>query len=188
MTTYEATYDMALDNVKRPADAQDRWGEQEMIETDSSYVFEDGFVKATWIPLGSIFFVRMENKTDNSIRIDWNQSAFVGPDGSSETLVHGEMKRYQIGQEVAPTVIPADGRVESLVGPEGGFGDNGPLPRRRQVQGGGSDGSDPGANFRQEVSDLEGKTVQVLMPLQIEDELNEYTFTFRVNGVSVSEQ
>ena len=43
-------------------------------------------------------------------------------------------------------------------------------------------------SFEQDAKSKIGKTIQVLLPLQIEDIINDYIFTFTVDDVSCSEK
>ena len=179
---YTAEYEASLSEVRRPADAERRYGAKEVTETDSSYTFEDEFVKSTWVPANGVFYVDIKNKTENSIQIDWNQGAYVGPDGNSQRLMHGEVRRYQANQSLPPTVIPAGGSASKTIGSMEAF--EGELFPVSYV---GADSSGV-ASFRKRVDAFEETEVQVLLPLKIEEEVNEYTFTFDVTDARVDKE
>jgi hypothetical protein len=184
VSRYTAEYEASLSEVRRPADAEQRYGAKEVTETDSSYTFEDEFVKSIWVPADGVFYVDIENKTENSIQIDWNQAAYVGPNGNSQRLIHGEVRRYQANQSLPPTVIPAGGSVSKSIGSMEAFsGELFPVSYSTST----TDTSGV-ANFRQRVDAYEEREVQVLLPLKIEEEVNEYTFTFDVTDARVNKQ
>lgn len=181
-TYYAAEYDLGLAEVTRPADAEERYGEKTVTETDSSYTFEDEFISTVWVPMtGGSMLMLLTNKTDHSMQIDWNQGAYVGPSGSSERLVHGEVRQYQLTSQLPPTVIPSGGTVSMYVGSESAFNGNA-LPTSYSTYGSDSTGV---ATFRSMVEGTEGENIKVLLPLKIQEELNEYTFTFEVNDAEV---
>lgn len=184
VSLYTAEYEASLSEVRRPADAEQRYGAKEVTETDSSYTFEDEFVKSTWVPAAGVFYVDIENKTGNSIQIDWNQGAYVGPDGNSQRLIHGDVRRYQANESLPPTVIPAGGSVSKTIGSMEAFeGELFPVSYRNV----GTDTSGA-ASFRERVDAYEETEVQVLLPLKIEEEVNEYTFTFDVTDARVNKE
>lgn len=182
-TTYDVSYDMSLDEVERPADANERFGDKQVSETDTSYVFEDEFIRAVVAPTGSFTLMVIENKTNNTIRIDWNQGAFVGPNGSSQTLVHGEMRRIDIGRDVSPTVIAGGSSVEKLVTGADEIDDNERMPTTLVYEGGAN--QEIPNSLEEEATSLIGKNFEILMPFIIEDTINEYIFRVGINDVNV---
>ncbi len=69
---YYGTYDISMTEVERPADAKERYGEQNITsiteEGNPKYYFEDNLVKIAWLATSSDLSLVMENKTDNSIK------------------------------------------------------------------------------------------------------------------------
>ncbi|WP_103021480.1 hypothetical protein [Salinibacter altiplanensis] len=174
---------MSLDEVERPADAEQRFGETEVSETDTSYVFEDQFIRAVVAPTGSFTLMSIENKTDNTVRIDWNQGVFVGPDGSSQTLVHGEMRRMDIGREVSPTVIGPRAAVEKIVSGDEEVDGAEKMPTTRVAQN--SESQEVKKSLRENAESLVGKSFEILMPFKIEGTINEYIFRIGINEASL---
>jgi hypothetical protein len=174
---------MSLDEVERPADANERFEDKQVSETDTSYVFEDEFIRAVVVPTGSFTLMVIENKTNNTIRIDWNQGAFVGPNGSSQTLVHGEMRRIDIGRDVSPTVIAGGSSVEKLVTGADEIDDNERMPTTLVYEGGAN--QEIPNSLEEEATSLIGKNFEILMPFIIEDTINEYIFRVGINDVNV---
>jgi len=184
-TTYQASYDMSLSEVERPADAEKRFGETEVSKTDTSYVFEDRFIHAVVMPSGGFTGMIIKNKTDNTIRIDWNQGAFVGPDGSSQILVHGEMRKIDIGRDVSSTVIAPNSSVEKIVTGDEEVDGAEKIPTARVSQT--SEKTQVKDSLEKDAKSLIGRNFQVVMPFKIKDTVNEYIFRVNINDVSVEE-
>ena len=184
MTSYTATYEMSLDDVSRPAEAGEEFGEKEIVESDTTWQFEDEFIKTTWVPMGSTFFLEIENKTDHSISIVWDESVFISPSGSSKSLLHGEVRRIDANRSIPPTVVASQARSEMFVGTLDGFEGDGELPTSTIVQAANSEGK---REFEKIVSENINEEVSVLLALNIEDVTHEYTFNFNIDGVEVSE-
>ena len=71
------TYNSTIDEVERPGDAAERYGEYTVSETDSSYVYEDELAQAGFLTSGGSVLMNVENKTGYSAQIRLEQGAFV---------------------------------------------------------------------------------------------------------------
>jgi len=181
----KAVYQMGLKQVERPAEARDRYGEQkiEQIEEEgiAKYRFEDEMVVIVWWPTCHQVHFSLMNKTDHSIKIVWDEAAYVDPDGETHRVIHAGVKYTDANNPQPPTVIVRKGTVTDIVYPADyvywGYRDwvekplfacSGNVERLQQVANGNV-----------------GKAFQVLLPLQIEDIINEYIFMFEIESVVV---
>lgn len=181
MTTHTASYDMSLVEVSRPAEAEERYGEFEITDSDSTYYFEDDFVKTIWIPMGELFVLDIKNKTDNSISIVWDESALVTPRGTSKSILHGEVRRMDAQRSIPPTVVVSNSRSELFIGTMDGFDGEGDLPRSVIL----SEGDQESVNrFQELTSELIGDQVRVLLALQVRGTVLEYNFSFNIDDVT----
>jgi len=158
------------------------------------YVFEDEVVWIAWLfsPMSIAFSMR--NKTDHSIRIVWNDAAFVDDTGESRRIIHSGVKYADRNGLQPPTVIVRRGSVTDFLLPSdnafwvGGISSRGiatpggweHLPMLPVEQTGGQS-----ETLKESAEKYVGKTFQVLLPLQIQDVVNDYIFIFRVNSVEV---
>ena len=75
-------------------------------KSPSNNIFEDDLIRLeTNLNEKSIEF-KIQNKTGESLRISWNESAFVGLDNSAKRIIHEGVKYINSGQEMADTYIP----------------------------------------------------------------------------------
>jgi hypothetical protein len=194
--TYRAYYDIALKEVERPVEAKERYGEQEITKVEEEgifkYHFEDQMVEIIWIPTSFRCSFILKNKTNHSIKIVWDEAALVDEKGESHRVVHSGVKYIDRNNPQPLSVIVRGGTISDIIissdniyyesGEYGGWQEKPLFPtwvrqrwlRKKEVD-----------LFRTQVKKYVGKTIQVLLPLQIEDVINEYIFTFEIKDVEV---
>lgn len=187
---YAPDYTYELVEVQRPSKATERYGPQAITTVSDSgktkYSFEDQLIRVIALPSRTGIEFDLNNKTGFPIRIPWNDAAFVGIDGKSQQVMHLGMKYTDCTSQKAPSVIVGHGSVIEGVYPCGNLHFSSSWVVAPILPGGPVASADT-ARVR---ADLEksvvGKTVQLLLPLQIEEVTNDYMFTFRVTGVVMS--
>lgn len=200
-TFFAAKYDISLTEVERPAKAKQRYGNQKIEKVQeegiSKYYFEDDMVKILWLPSAYKIAFILNNKTDHSIKIVWDEASFVDTTGGGHRVMHSDVKYTDRNNPQPPTVVVRKGSIEDIVFPTdyvywkegyysryssipGGWQE---LPLLPSFQSGGSS-----AELKAKAEANIGKTLQVLLPLQIEDVLNDYIFSFKVNEVEVTQK
>lgn len=159
------------------------------------YNFEDEMIKIAWIPTPHEFLFILTNKTDHSIKIVWDEASYVDISGESHRVMHSGVKYIDRDSAQPPSIVVRRGTFSDLVMPTDYIG--GPpyylhiplFPIYNAM-------SDYDPNYpkyykdsREEfiikTKDYIGKTVQILLPLQIEDVVNEYIFIFELKGVEI---
>jgi hypothetical protein len=184
-------YDVGLREVQRPAATQQRYGEQIITAVKDSagrYRFEDKLIAATFFVGTNHVLFDLENKTDFAIQISWSEAAFVDPKGQSQPVMHTGVKYTDCTSPKAPSVIVARGTITDEIVP------------CNYVHMGYSDWVEgdylPGASYvplasadsiaKHLEAEMKGKTIQVLLPIKTQDVVNDYTFTFQINGVTAT--
>ena len=180
-----AYYDVGLREVERPAEAKERYGEQLVSTIDedgtTKYSFEDALVKVVWIPTVSQFLFVLTNKTDHSMRIVWDEAAFVDENGLSQRVTHSGVRYIDRNSHQPPTVVVREGTVaDSIIPSDNIYYQSGRYGgwRERPLFPVSTMSAD-------ELNERVGNTVQILLPLQIQDIINEYLFVFVVQDVIV---
>ncbi len=181
-TFYWIAYEISLEKVERPAEAKKRYGEQKVFkieEEDFKYAFEDEMIKIAWLPSAVKIAFIIENKTDYSIRIIWDEAAYVDENGESHRIMHSGVRYINRDSPKPPSVIVRRGKLTDVIipsdyvisGPSGW--EEKPLFPNKQV----------GGDVQELLSKAEkyiGKTIQILLPIQIENTTNDYIFIFKV--------
>ena len=197
---YTAKYDISLSEVERPAKAKTRYGGQNISKVKDGevykYYFEDDMVKILWFALPKNITFVLENKTNYSIKIIWDDASFVDTSGGNHRVMHSGVKFTDRNNPQPPSVIVRKGRMEDLAYPSDyAYYKKGYYSKYS---------SDPGGweekplfpvfkydgdidTFKKECESFVGKTIQVLLPLQIEDVVNDYIFTFKINTAEVKQ-
>jgi hypothetical protein len=180
-----ALYDISLEHVERPAERASRYGQRVTTAMKSDqirpFTFEDSLVLVQWIPSDSDFSVTIRNRTDQTVKVIWDDAAFVDPDGISHRVMHGGVRFVKRSESQPPSVIVGKGMVVDIIVPADFVALASewrvlpflPTPHPDW---------DPRL-FRAAAKASVGKTVQVLLPLEFEGVTNDYLFTFVVRGV-----
>jgi hypothetical protein len=185
MTYQQGLYIIGLHEVERPDDARIRYGESRIINFEeegiTKYGYEDEMVKITWLPLSTQFAFTLENKTDHSIRIIWDEAVYVNENGSSGRVMHAGVRYIDRNNPQPPTIIVKNAKIEDMIVPTdnvyylsgryGGWRTKPLFPNRATTQ----------TELNSLSEQYIGNIVKILLPLQIQDTINEYMFSFRVN-------
>lgn len=187
----QITYNTGIESVERPSDTKERYGEYTVTRQDttdgSKYIYQDDLIRASWLYSGGSMLLTLKNKSDHSIQARLEQGAFVMPDGGSERIILGDMSYANRNQEIQPITVPAGASTSAILIPEGNVGfseysgvtvDNFFQPTRLVR-------TDP--DSPKDVENNIGKTFSVLLPLEIQGTVNEYTFNFEVIGAKIGE-
>jgi hypothetical protein len=194
MVYHRVNYDIALDEVERPAEAKERYGEQKiskMEEGEYNYLFEDEMIKILWIITEEKIGFLLENKTDHSLRIIWDEATYVDPNGMSHRVIHSGIKYADRDKTMPPSVVVRKGKLLDIIHPSdyvhyvrgyglstGGWQEDPLLPNKKS-------GGTP-QELLNESKEFVGKTIQILLPIQIEEVTNDYIFSFKVNDVKLA--
>lgn len=186
LTWYHLDYNIDLAEVERPAEAKKRYGEPKISTTEEEgfrFVFEDKMIKILWLPSDSRLNFFLTNKTDYSMRIMWDEAAYVDEAGASHRVIHQGVKYAQIDDAQPPSVVVRKGTFSDSIIPTSaifysdGWQERYLLPSAQM-------GGDPQV-FLDENKKLVGKNIQVLLPIQIEGITNDYIFVFNIKGVAI---
>lgn len=160
----------ALVSVDRSATAEAHFGPAEAIQPDESkYRFGDSLVEAVF----SVGFDRVEfeiaNKSESSIRVAWDEAAFIGVDGTTSPVIHKGIRFMEMHSPKAPSVIPKGQLLRDFAVPTNN------VSFVKSSYGAGS------WNVRKLLPDtVPGSKFALMLPLDADGETHEYTFWFRV--------
>jgi hypothetical protein len=164
---------LGLIAVQRPQDVAERWGEYTLEPADSSgFAYEDQLLSLVVVPLAGSFQVRLENRTEYSIRFLWADAAYVGPDGISTGVVPGETRWADIGNTPGSQTIPAQAAADLSI-----------LPRAT------TDASEMELlrfyDDRYTCETVPGTTIRLMMPIEIQGVTNEYSLMFEPREIGI---
>lgn len=149
-------YQLPLTAV-RPQD-----GQETIVEPGSSY--EDAELRISAVPDEAVFAVVLENRSGATIRILWDQSAYVDPDGFSSRVVSGETRVIDAGRSQPVQAVPSGARAAFFAVP--------------------TSASD--SALFQTCGEAEGKSVSLLLALEVRGAPREYRLRFDVHDAAMA--
>jgi hypothetical protein len=157
--------------VERPANAKVQYGDIQLVRVQSGdtvkYHFEDSLLSVVWMPTDEQVYFWLDNKSQHTLKLNWDETVFVYPSGVSARVMHEGVKYLDRNSSQPPSVIPRGGSLVDCLNPTDrvyfGYSAWHTLPYVHP--------SDVGKDFR------------IVVPLQVEGVTNEYTFQFHVNSV-----
>jgi len=182
--SYQGIYKIGLQEVEVPENKNDRYGKSTVVSFEEEgvlkYMYEDSLIKITWIPMTSQFGFSLLNKTNHSIKIIWDEAVYVNEKGLSQKVFHSGVKYVDKNNAQPPTVIVKNATVEDLIVPTDNVyyvsGKYGGWRTKPLLQ----NSAMTSEELDQITKDYIGKNLQILLPLEIEGEINEYLFTFKI--------
>lgn len=118
---FRAKYSVSLWKVERPEKATQRYGAQKVDTTvgNSKYrfAFEDDLVRILWLADSRNIAFSLENKTNHSIRIPWDEAAYVDENGRSHRVMHSGVKYNDKEKPQTPSIVVRKGSLEDIVLP-----------------------------------------------------------------------
>ena len=202
-TTYTADYKTSLSRVERPVKAVQLYGASQISSLpDSSkynFSFEDSLVKISWSANSKEINLLIKNKTNNTVKIPWDEAAFVDKDGFSHRVIHSSIDYLDKEKPQPPSVIVRNGLLEDSIIPTDylkwiEIGGEHPLsywnlesffPDNINSKDSKLDDHSVLVIFVSAVKLNIGKEFQILLPLQCNDNTYEYIFIFKIDSVNV---
>jgi len=183
---YRANYVVNLIETERPKEASERYGEPKITKIEEEgiwkYSFEDEMIQIIWLPLSDYFSFLLKNKTEHSIKIVWDEAAFVNENGASYRVIHSGIKYSEKEKPQLPSVIVRKGTLSDLIVPADNIDYVYDDWQRKPLLPNYIQGKEPNklAQLKEASQEYIGKNFQILLPLKIEDIVNEYIFTFKI--------
>jgi hypothetical protein len=144
--------------------------------------------------------LRLQNKTDQTIKVLWDEASFIDVDGALSRVMHIGVKYVDRNASQPPTVIPAHQRLADDVFPTdrvwfrpasphlaAGY-QNGPLLKPAYVASVVQQGEPvPAApdSFTTAVRSRVGRRFAVVIPFEADGVKNEYTFWFKIDDAAI---
>ena len=171
----EDIYKVRLREVEQPENVKEQYSKSKITilaeENETKNSYEDDFIKIIWLPALTEFSFTLENKSDISIKIIWDEAVYIDEDNTSRKVMHSGVK-YEDKEKAQPlTVIAKKTKINDLVTPVDNIYFNGERWRTLSLF---------------SVRKSAGKTVKILLPIQIQETINEYIFSFKINHTRIN--
>lgn len=171
-------YISLLAEVEKPSNSEIRYGETMTIPSEngiSKFTYKDNVIDIMIFADRSNFNFVLQNISESSIKIVWDEAVFVNFDGSTEKVMHKGIKFSEKNGAQPATTIIKNAKWEDTVTPthlvyyreatkyiEGGWDTYSMYPREKGLK--------PGQ-------------IKLMLPIQIKDVINEYVFIFDIQYV-----
>ncbi len=187
------SFDLTLTQVERPKDAKEQYGEINTTVIDSLgkkfLVFEDDLLKAMFFFGDTSIGIILNNKSDHTIKIDWDNSAWISPSGESKRIIHSGVKLVDRNSPQSPSIIVRNGLLRDSVTPSENIyyvsGQYGGWRYHSLLHNTGVMAMDMQGELKK-AQIYVGKTCGLLLPIEIEGVQNDYLFTFSIGDAKIT--
>ena len=182
------SYNVGLSNVEAPVDSKTQFGETKIVKTEvdgkTNYKYEDDFIDISWFVGSKQFALSLTNKSNYSIKIPWDDMAYIDVTGQTGRVMHSGVKYINRNDSQPASIVPKGAKLTDIImpvdnvsftsGTYGGWREaslfNFPIDKK---------------NIEESKQQYIGKTVRILFPVVIENVKNEYVFEFKVDDIKL---
>ena len=158
---------------------KDRYGETKTI-TDAGvdkYSYNDNVIDILIYGTKEQFNFVLKNVSQHSLKLIWNEAAFVGLDGTSSKVMHVGIKYSERESDQPATTIIKGAKIDDCATPTSNvYYDEGYKIGYTTY----GNGWKTRSMLPKEYKGKEAGEVRLMLPIQIKDVVNEYTFVFKV--------
>jgi hypothetical protein len=179
-------YNLSLKSVELPKTEQTiTYDKDLMIEEESDSIFyhyEDGLIDIRWYPESKGFFFELLNKSEQTIKINWDEVVYIDEKGRTNRVVHNGVNYTETDDIQVPSIIPKGATLEDFVMPAenayyvsgqyGGWKIESLFERRSTIR-----------SFEKIRNQYKDKTVKLIIPIVQNVNVKEYTFVFVIHDV-----
>ena len=175
----KGSYKTALIKVEKPEDATNRYGETKVIQDAGvdKYSYNDSIIDITIFGTKEQFGFILKNISNHSLKIIWNEAAFVGLDGSTSKIMHVGTKYSQRESDQPATVVIKGAKIDDVATPTANvYYDEGVKIGYSTI----GSGWKTKSMLPEKYKGKEAGEIRLMLPIQVKDVVNEYTFVFKV--------
>lgn len=175
----KGSYKTALIKVEKPEDSTNRYGETKIIQDAGvdKYSYNDSIIDITIYGTKEQFNFVLTNISNHSLKIIWNEAAFVGLDGATSKIMHIGTKYSQRESDQPATVVIKGAKIDDVATPTANvYYDEGTKIGYSTV----GSGWKTKSMLPEKYKNKEAGEIRLMLPIQVRDVVNEYTFVFRV--------
>lgn len=167
-------YIAKLSSVEKPSNPEIRYGEKSLTSTEdkvSKYLYVDNVLSIIIFASPTQFNFELKNISDNSLKVVWDEAVIVDIDGSTSKVMHKGTKYSARNESQPASTIIKGAMLDDLAAP---------TDKVRY-----SDVLKEWINDSMFPSKMgqSGKTLTLMLPIQIKDVVNEYIFVFDLEYV-----
>lgn len=182
----EVINEINLISVERPANISEKYGEVIITKFDSLnkkyLIYNDDLIEVLFLFREKYIGLVLHNKSDHSMKINWDNSAWISPEGTSQRVIHSGVKYSEKNSLQAPSIIIRKGKLKGQLTPADNIVyDDGWYVRPLW----GYENYWKSSKRFKLAQQFVGKNCSILLPIQIEGIENEYIFNFEIGEPSI---
>ena len=163
---------------------------ERLHETDSlmTFNYEDDLVKITWSLSDYYYYLTLVNKTDQTIKINWDDIVYITPSGLACKMIHKgiDLRDYSLSQ--VSTVIPRGSRYEDRLLPTSAIFSEIDDGITKYYINKSYFFSPAKRHDKEKITSQNGTTATIHLPIIINDVQNNYLFHFTIDDVSATQE
>ena len=181
-----ARYSIGLQSVESPIDVKKQFGETKVVNFEdngiSKYRYEDDYIDIVWFVGSDRFNFDLKNKTNHTLRINWDDISYVNYAGQVKRVIHSGIKYRETSSIQPATNIPRGTNLVDILVPDENIKFIGDelawnvdylIPSVYKTP--------EDFNAENGAASYVGKTLKIMMPIIIQDVQNDYMFTFEID-------
>lgn len=172
-------YKTALVRVEKPEDTSNRYGDVTTVADAGveKYSFTDSIINIVIMGSPEQFNFVLKNVSPNSLKLIWNEAVYVGRDGSTSKVMHAGTKYSERNGDQPASVIIRGAKIDDLACPtENVYYDEGTRIGYSTY----GNGWKTKSMLPESYIGKEAGEIRLMLPIQVKDVVNEYTFVFKV--------
>jgi len=187
-----AEYKITLKNVDYVNTPDNDKSEKKIVlfqeKGDLKSAFEDEKIKIIWTPTPSRFLFIITNKTQDTIMIAWKKAAYIDENGSVKKVMHSAMVFAEKDGSHLSTAVASDSSVSGFILPtDNVYWVSGDMAGWRKKPLFPYYNRTSAEDLMVEAKEYQGKSVQVLLPFDVQNSIYNYRFTFKISDVVLKE-
>ena len=161
-------YITSLSQVEKPENSKIRYGKTQIIKdsTITKYSYVDNVIDITIFATNRDFHFTIRNNYTSTIKIIWDEAAFIDLEDTSSKIMHSGIKFSQMEESQPASVIIKGAKLEEVV-----------CPINKVYY------SDILKTWNKGLLYNGTGFIKLMLPIQIKDVVNEYVFVFKVKKV-----
>lgn len=170
-----------LTKVEKPENTEERYGNIESFNDTTgkfNFIFKDDIIDISILASNSGFPFILKNISNSSIKLVWNEAAFIDYNGETNRIMHNGIKYNERENDQTASVIIKGAKLEDIIIP------NNYVYYKEPEQVGllNINTADPGGWKVKDLLSRQGQ-IKLMIPIQIKEVINEYVFEFEVKRV-----
>lgn len=171
--TESGTYYYSLAKVTKPKNSLISYGESKEVKSNGSFskfLYEDNLISILWNVVDKECNFVLKNKSNNTIKVVWDDVSFIDENNLASKIFHNGVRYIDANNSQPSTSIPKGAELVDLLAPTNKIRNYNGWYRENLIN-----------HNNMFNSNLVGRYLKILLPIEVKGVVNEYEFTFKIN-------